>query len=453
MDPTPTIAIVGRPNVGKSTLFNRLIGKRYAVIAEEAGTTRDRISHKLDIDGYEVLLVDTGGIQHGSQKDIEGDVQTQAKIAIEEADITVFVINSIENLTVDDFAAADILRKSEKPIILVANKCDNPEMEANTYNIYELGFGEPVAISAIHKIGIDNLQNHILKTIKSLKFKKPTVKKTTKDEKTTNICILGRPNAGKSSLINALIDDPQKLIVSDIPGTTRDSTDTELIYNEEKYNLIDTAGIRRPGKISRGIEKFSVLRGLQSIERSDIVVLLIDGSDRISSQDCNIASHALEAEKGLILAINKIDLLESGEEEREKIIRILKKKFPFVPWAPALFISAKNKKNTYEILKISDKIMIEREKRISTPELNSFLQKITFRHKPASTKIKKPKFMYASQVDINPPKFVLFFKNASVLHFSYPRYLENKIRDEYGFNGTPIHLKIRGKAEDNPKTT
>jgi GTPase len=453
MDPTPTIAIVGRPNVGKSTLFNRLIGKRYAVIAEEAGTTRDRISHKLDINGYEVLLVDTGGIQHGSQKDIEEDVQAQAKIGIEEADITVFVVDSLQNLTVDDFAAADILRKSKKPIILVANKCDNPEMESNIYNIYELGFGEPVAISAIHKLGLDNFQSEILKKLKELKFKKPVKEEEFVDSDITNICLIGRPNAGKSSVINALIDDPQKLIVSNIPGTTRDSTDTELIYNENKYNLIDTAGIRRPGKRSRGIEKFSVIRGFQSIERADIVVLLIDGDDRISSQDCSIAKHALDAEKGLIIAINKIDLLESGEETRNKLIRILKIKFPFVPWAPVLFISAKNKKNTYEILKISDQIMKERGKRIKTPELNSFLQKITFKHKPASTKMKKPKFMYASQVDINPPKFVLFFKNAANLHFSYPRYLENNLREEYGFNGTPIHLKFRSKAEDNPYTS
>ncbi len=447
MNSVPLIAIVGRPNVGKSTLFNRLIGKRHAVVALEAGTTRDRISHKLEINGYETLLVDTGGIQHGSQKDIEEDVQTQAKIAIEEADITVFVIDSAQDLTVDDFAAADILRKSKKPIILVANKCDNPKIEANTYNIYELGFGEPLIISAIHKLGIENLQNEIIKKLKKLKFKKPTKGASKNKKKVTNICILGRPNAGKSSLINAIINDPQKLIVSDIPGTTRDSVDTELKYNDKLYNLIDTAGIRRPGKRSRGIEKFSVLRGFQSIGRSDVVVLLIDGNERLSSQDCQIASHALEAEKGLIIAINKIDLLEKGEEKRNRIISILKKKFQFVPWAPVVFISAKNKKNTYEILKLSDKIMEERQKRIKTAELNSFLQKITFKHKPASTKIKKPKFMYASQVDTAPPKFVLFFKNASVLHFSYPRYLENKIREEYGFNGTPIHLKMKNKIE------
>ncbi len=447
MNPAPLIAIVGRPNVGKSTLFNRLIGKRHAVVALEAGTTRDRISHRLDINSYETLLVDTGGIQHGLQKDIEEDVQTQAKIAIEEADITVFVIDSAQDLTVDDFAAADILRKSKKPIILIANKCDNPKIEANTYNIYELGFGEPLIVSAIHKLGIENLQNEIIKKLKELKFKKPTKSSTKIKKKATNICILGRPNAGKSSLINAIINDPQKLIVSDIPGTTRDSVDTEFKYNDNLYNLIDTAGIRRPGKISRGIEKFSVLRGFRSIERSDIVVLLIDGNERISSQDCQIASFALEAEKGLIIAINKIDLLEKGEKQREKILRILKKKFQFIPWVPVVFISAKNKKNTYEILNLSDKIMEERQKRIKTAELNSFLQKITFKHKPASTKVKKPKFMYASQVDIAPPKFVLFFKNATHLHFSYPRYLENKIREEYGFNGTSIHLKIKNKIE------
>jgi len=447
MNPAPLIAIVGRPNVGKSTLFNRLIGKRHAVVALEAGTTRDRISHKLEINGYETLLVDTGGIQHGSQKNIEEDVQAQAKIAIEEADITVFVIDSAQDLTVDDFAATDILRKSKKPIILVANKCDNPKIETNTYNIYELGFGEPIIISAIHKLGIENLQNEIIKKLKELKFKKPTKSSIKIKKKATNICILGRPNAGKSSLINAIINDPQKLIVSDIPGTTRDSVDTEFKYNDDLYNLIDTAGIRRPGKISRGIEKFSVLRGFKSIERSDIVVLLIDGNERISSQDCQIARFALEAEKGLIIAINKIDLLEKGEKQREKILRILKKRFQFIPWAPVVFISAKNKKNTYEILNLSDKIMEERQKRIKTAELNSLLQKITFKHKPASVRVKKPKFMYASQVDTAPPKFVLFFKNAKDLHFSYPRYLENKIREEYGFNGTPIHLKIKSKIE------
>jgi len=350
----------------------------------------------------------------------------------------------MQNLTVDDFAATDILRKSKKPVILVANKCDNPSMESNIYNIYELGFGEPVIISAIHKIGIENLKNEIVKTLKKLKFKKPGPKQLSRtlSQKITNISILGKPNAGKSSLINALLGDKKKLIVSDIPHTTRDSVDTEITFEDKKYNLIDTAGIRRRGKITRGIEKFSVIRGLNAIERSNVVVLVIDGEQRISNQDCHILQSALEAEKGIIIAINKIDLFEE-QSEKTRLINILRKKFSFVPWAPILFISAKNKKNIFEIFSLADQIMLQRQKRIKTAELNSFLQKITFKHQPSSTKIRKPKFMYGSQVDIAPPKFQLHFKNSSNIHFSYLRYLENEIRKQYGFNGTVINIKLK----------
>lgn len=449
MDPSPTIAIVGRPNVGKSTLFNRLIGKRYAVIADEAGTTRDRIFQKFDLNGYDTILVDTGGIQYGKQENIEANIQDQAKIAISEADVTLFIIDSKHELTVDDFTAADILRKSSKPVLLIASKCDNESLEGGVFNIYELGFGEPIKISAIHKTGIEELQSEIEKLLKKLKFKKVLKKENKTNE--CNICIIGRPNAGKSSLVNGLLNDPKKLIVSDIPGTTRDTTDTKIEYKDKPYNLIDTAGIRRRGKVERGIEKFSVLRALGGVERSDIVVLLMDGNERISAQDLNIAKYALDQKKGLILVVNKIDLFEKGEELRTKITRILQRKFSFVPWAPLVFISAKGRQNIYEILKVSDEIMEERKKRIQTAELNMFLQKITHKHMPASAKAKKPKFMYGSQVDTIPPKFLLFFKNANTLHFSYPRYLENKIREEYGFNGTSIELKIKQQDTDRKK--
>ena len=299
MDPAATIAIVGRPNVGKSTLFNRLIGKRHAVIAEEAGTTRDRISQKYDCNGYETILVDTGGIETDKKENIEEDIQSQAKIGIQEADIILFVVNLAEDLTSDDFGAVDILRKSKKPIILIANKADNREIEKNIFNIYELGFGEPIAISAIHKHGMEILVGEIEKTLKKLKFKKKKIQVTEKN--TTSICIMGKPNAGKSSLVNCLIGS-KKVIVSEIPGTTRDATDTELEYNDKKYNLIDTAGIKRRGRIERGIDKFSTLRAISSIERSDIVILLIDGNKGISNQDAHITEHALEAKKGLIIA-------------------------------------------------------------------------------------------------------------------------------------------------------
>lgn len=444
MNPVSTVAIVGRPNVGKSTLFNRLIEKRLAITAEEAGTTRDRITQKFDCNGYETLLVDTGGLEYGKKEKIEADIQSQANVAIEEADIILFVVDIFSGLTVDDFTAANILRKSNKEVILIANKSDNPEIEKNIYNIYELGFGEAIALSAIHKTGIDNLKFRIEKTLKKLKFKK-TTSKTPSKEKFTNLCILGKPNAGKSSLINSLIGS-EKVIVSDIAGTTRDATDTEITYNEKKYNLIDTAGLRRSGKRGRGIEKFSALRCITAIDRSDIVVLLIDIEEGITNQDCHIAQFALEAEKGLILAINKIDLMEKGEEERDFAIRKLQKKFSFVPWAPVLFISAKNKRNTNRIFDIAEEIMIEREKKVKTSDFNDFLKEVTFKHLPASTKMKKPKFLYGSQVDTAPPKFALFFKNSKNLHFSYPRYLENAIRAEYGFVGTAISLKIRNKV-------
>ncbi len=436
-----TIAIVGKPNVGKSTLFNRLIGKRHAIIANEAGTTRDRVSQHFDASGHDTLLVDTGGMEYGKQENIEEDVQAQARIAIEEADLILLVVDIANDLTVDDFSAANLLQKSKKPVILVANKSDSQLAEENIFNTYELGFGKPVKISAIHKKGIGELNTEISDKLKKLGFEKEdSVKK--KDD-ITSICILGKPNAGKSSLVNALLGI-EKVIVSNIPGTTRDMTDTEIEVKGKKYNLIDTAGLRRPGKRERGIEKFSALRCATAIDKSDIVVLLIDGDKGITAQDLHITQMALEAEKGLIIGINKSDLLET--EDKEWLIRKVQRKFSFTPWAPLIFLSAKNKKNIFELFKLSDKIMEEREKRIETAELNSFFRKITQKHLPASAKMKKPKFMYGSQVASSPPKFVLFFKNSPNLHFSYPRYLENELRKEYGFNGTSIHLKFKNST-------
>ncbi len=452
MDSAATVAIVGRPNVGKSTLFNRLIGKKHAITSDIAGTTRDRIAQKFSCGNYDILLVDTGGLEYGKKENIEADIQSQAKLAIEEADLILLIVDGSQELTVDDFTAADILRKSNKEIVFIANKCDNPDLTDNIFNIYELGFDEPIKISAIHKTGIDDLKYQIAKRLEKLKFPKRKAIKTPTDE--INICILGQPNAGKSSLLNALTNS-QKAIVSDIPGTTRDAVDTHLVYNEQKFNLVDTAGLRRSGKRGYGIEKFSALRCINSIEKSDIAILLIDGIKGITNQDCHIAQLVLEAEKGLILAINKIDLFDNEEEDHEKgrLYHKLQRKFIFVPWAPMVFVSAKNKRNTYKLLDLASEIMIERKKRISTAEINSFFQKITYKHMPASTKIQKPKFFYCSQVDINPPRFVLFFRNPKNLHFSYPRYLENELRKEYGFNGTPVHLKFKNKVEEKDSET
>lgn len=445
----PTVAIVGRPNVGKSTLFNRLIGKRYAITSETSGTTRDRVSQWWNCNGYEVLLVDTGGLETSTQGDIEEDIQSQARIAIENADLIIFITNITQNLTSDDFTAADILRKSAKPVILVANKCDNPNLEEHIYNIYELGFGEPIAVSAIHETGVEKLTATIEKLLKELKFTKETDQKK-KFDQVTKICILGKPNTGKSSLVNSLVGET-KNIVSNIPGTTRDTLDAQIIHNKRKYSLIDTAGLRRRGKIEKGIEKFSALRVINAIERSDIVLLLMDGDTQISKQDCHIVQLVLEREKGLILVVNKIDLLEDKEKTMNRIISRLRYRFDFVPWAPVIFISAKTKENIFEIFNIVDKITDERVKRIPTAELNAFLQKITFKHLPASRNMRKPKFLYATQADSNPPTFILFFRNAKNLHFSYPRYLENELRKQYGFTGTAVKLKFKENSKEKLK--
>lgn len=448
MDPNPTIAIVGRPNVGKSTLFNRLIGKKHAIIADEAGTTRDRISMDFDCNGYNTTLVDTGGIEYGKQENIEADVQMQAKAAIQDADLILFIVDSLQELTKDDFSAADILRKSKKTVMLVANKCDNQTIEDGVYNMYELGFGEPIKISAIHKGGIEELKSEMEKSLKKLKYKKNEKKKV--DEKQISISILGKPNAGKSSLTNALLG-LDKVIVSSIPGTTRDTVDIPITYNKKKYNLIDTAGLRRRGKIERGIERFSSLRCINAIDRSQVVVILIDGEKGVTNQDTHIAEYALKGAKGVIIAINKIDLFEDKEEKKDRFITRLRKKFSFIPWAPVVFISAKDKINIYTILELADEIVEERRKRIKTSEINAFFQKITYKHMPASAKNKKPKFMYGTQADINPPTFALFLKNSENLHFSYPRYLENEIRKEYGFNGTAIKLRFKNTVRENPE--
>jgi GTP-binding protein len=444
---TATIAIIGRPNVGKSSLFNRLIGKKYAVTSDVPGTTRDRLFHSYECGEYKSILVDTGGLEYDKKENIEADVQSQAKIAINEADIVMFVVNNMEELTKNDYLAADILRKSKKEVILVANKCENLSSKSETYQYYELGFDSAVLVSAIHNKGIKELEEELIKRLKKLKI---SPKKIQTDQNICSICIIGKPNAGKSSLVNALFG-AEKIIVSDIAGTTRDTIDTQITYNDKRFNIIDTAGLRRPGKIEKGIEKYSSMRGLSAIERSDIVVLLIDGTAGITKGDCHIAEYALESEKGLIIVVNKIDLFKETDDKKGELLWKLKQKFAFVPWAPIVFISSKNKKNIYEILNLSEKIVEERKKRISTPELNKFLQRTMMRHKPATTSNKRPKFMYSSQVDTNPPKFLLFFKNGDKLHFSYPRYLENEIRKEYGFNGTSIQLKFKTQAPNTHK--
>lgn len=439
----PLLAIVGRPNVGKSTLFNRLIGKRLAIIAKEAGTTRDRIYQDCKLNDTEVTLVDTGGIEYGKLGDIESNIRAQAEVGIKEADLILFVVDSIQEMTTDDFSAADILRKSGKQVILIANKCDKRNEEESPFNIYELGFGDPIYISAIHKTGIDELKNaaetKIKETAPKKIKKKPELKKK---HKIINLCFIGRPNVGKSSLVNKLIGE-DKVMVSNIPGTTRDTTDTKMEFEGQMWNLIDTAGIRRRGKVETGVEYFSVLRSLQAINRADIAVLIIDGEEGLSKQDAHVSSYILDGRKGLIIVINKWDLFEKGEEEQKRFISRMRNRLAFLPWAPVIFTSAKTGRNINKIFEIAKEIFKERQRTIDAKELSNYIEKITMKHIPAGTGSKKPKIVHVEQTDINPPTFAFNTKHAEAVHFSYKRYIENKIREKYGFVGTPIVIRFQ----------
>ena len=437
----PIIAIVGKPNVGKSTLFNRIIGKRLAIISEVAGTTRDRIYQNISINDFPVSLVDTGGLSYETNDNIENNIQSQAKVAINEADLIYFVIDAAQQLTIEDFNAADILRKSNKKVILIANKFDSKEADSRIVELYSLGFGDPIGVSSIHNIGIDELNEVTLKALKDLKFK--PIKEKKQDKNSIKICLLGRPNVGKSSLVNAMLGQ-NRVIVSDIPGTTRDSLDINIKIDDKNYILVDTAGLKRRGKIVPGIDKFSSLRVFRALDDSDIALLMLDFKEGISKQDMHIAQFILEAKKGLILVVNKIDLAEE-EKDRDKFLSKVMDKFIFLPWAPLVFVSALKRKNINKIFEITENIIQERNKRISTGELNTFIKRTTIKHHPSGTKRIKPKIFYVSQTGINPPEFVFFVNDAGALHFSYRRYLENELRKAYSFAGTAISLVFRNR--------
>ena len=438
----PRVAIVGRPNVGKSTVFNRLIRRRKAIESDIAGTTRDRVSEKLFIDGLRAELIDTAGIQI-AEDDLEQDVRLQAYIGIAEADLVLFVVSAIDELTVQDFEVAQILREARKPTILVANKCDNEQFEQSSYNMCELGFGEPVQISAVHNRGMDKLKHHVSKFLKAEGFVESDMKRSRVDEP-LKLCLIGRPNVGKSSFFNALIGE-ERSIVSDVPGTTRDQVDTLLEREGTKYILIDTAGIRRKGKIEKGIESLSVMRSLRAVDRSDVVFLLIDYKEGVTNQDLHVAEAALNAGKGIVIVVNKVDLMPKGEEAKQSFVAYLQKKCAFLSYAPVLFTSALNGKNVEKIFALADEIALERQKRIPTAELNAFFKNIMAKRSPHGTKSFKPKLLYATQVDVEPPHFVLFVNRADAFHFSYKRYMENQLREKYGFTGTVVKMDFRSR--------
>ena len=432
----PSVAIVGKPNTGKSTLFNRLVVKKLAITFDLAGTTRDRVFELLELKRKQFLLVDTAGLDFASREDLESDIRKQTEIAINESDMVLFVVDLSTPLSSDDFLAAKMLRQANKPVILVGSKNDR-KVEEYYYNTFELGFGDPICLSAVQNRGVNDLTNSISKFLTS--FKAPKSVETF--GRANKICFLGRPNVGKSSLMNALFGN-DKVIVSDIPGTTRDSVSLPFSYNNTNFVLTDTAGLRKQGKLRYDrLEKFSVIRSLQALEYTDVGVLVLDATQELAKQDLRVSEHILEAKKGLVIVVNKSDLVRP--EEKNRWLRELQVRMPYAYYAPIIFTSALTGTNVSRILDLAIDIVTQRRKVIKTRDLNYFLERVIDNHPPKSG----IKFNFIAQVDTEPPTFNIFLNKPKVLHFSYKRYIENAIRDEYGFEGTAMTLRFKPKNE------
>ena len=446
----PQVAIVGRPNVGKSTLFNRLIRQRRAIVEEVPGTTRDRIYGVVDWDGIRFGLFDTGGllteeeIARSSERELVEATKAQAELAIAEADVIVFVVDASAGPTTGDWEVAEFLRRTEKPMVLVANKAESREREFNALQFYELGLGDPIPVSALHGKGIVDLLEAIVERLPARKEEEAEV-----EHEKPKIAIVGRPNVGKSALLNAILGQPRQ-IVSPIPGTTRDAVDTELVWKGQPIVLIDTAGIRRPGRVERGIERYSVLRAERAIERADVAIVVIDASEPFTHQDQAVAGKVIDAKKGVVLAINKWDLFEHMEGAREAFEEDARETFHFMPWAPLVFLSALTGKNVEQVVDLALVVVAERSRRIPTAELNDLLREAVAHHPPPSKPGKWVKFYYVTQAEVNPPTFVFFCNRPELIHFSYKRYLENRLRERYGFLGTPIELVFRARERSAP---
>lgn len=431
-----TVALVGRPNVGKSTIFNKIAGRRISIIDDMPGVTRDRIYSDATYLNKKFSIIDTGGIDAGTG-DFNDEIKMQAMIAIDEADVVVFVVDGKEGLTANDLTVRDILRKSGKRVIVAINKCDNKLSESHIYDFYELGFDEYIPISAIHNTGYIELLEAITRDMKEM----------TEEELDTRIkfSVIGRPNVGKSSLINALLND-ERAIVSNVAGTTRDSVDSILTYDHKEYVVIDTAGMRKKGRIYENVEKYSLLRSLKAIDRSDICLLVLNAEEGIIEHDKHIAGYAIEAGKGLIIVVNKWDTVENPNiKEYTKKIRA---EFQFATYAPIVFVSALTKKRIAtimpEIIKVSENI----NRQVKTSVLNDVILDAYNLNMPPTYKTNRLKIYYTSQTGVKPPKFTFFVNNKNLVHFSYERYLENKIRENFDLEGTPIVLQFKNRGDN-----
>ena len=431
-----TVCIIGKPNVGKSTIFNRLVKDKKAIIMDTPGVTRDRIYDTVTYNNKSFFLIDTGGIEIGHD-DFNEDIKVQAELAIDESDLILFVVDGKNELDPNDYLIRDMLIKSHKDVIVVVNKLDNDKRKDNVYNFYELGFEHVYGVSAEHNIGFKELMDFITSSMNE---------NEEIQDSTLKFAIIGRPNVGKSSLINALLNE-ERVIVSNVAGTTRDAVDTRFNYNGEEYIAIDTAGMRKKGKIYEEIEKYSLIRSLKAIERSDVCVVVIDANEGIIEHDKHIVSYATEAGKGIVLVVNKWDTIKNPDQEIKKWKDLIEVEFQFIPYVKVVFLSAKEKKRIHTLMPEVISAYQNNNKEVSTSLLNDVITEAVSMHPAPSYKNQRLKIYFVSQTGVCPPKFTFNVNNKGLVHFSYERYLENKIRESFDFSGTPIQLQFKNKNE------
>ncbi|MCM3637703.1 ribosome biogenesis GTPase Der [Sporosarcina luteola] len=433
----PTVAIVGRPNVGKSTIFNRIVGERISIVEDVPGVTRDRIYSSADWLSHDFNLIDTGGIDIGDEPILE-QIRMQAEIAIEEADVIIFLTNGREGVTDADEHVAKILYKTKKPIVLAVNKVDNPDMRDMIYDFYSLGFGDPYPISGSHGLGLGDLLDAVAASF-------PEAGEEVEEDDVIRFSLIGRPNVGKSSLVNALLGE-DRVIVSDVAGTTTDATDTPYEYEGQKYKIIDTAGMRKKGKVYENMEKYSVLRALKAIDRSDVVLIVLNGEEGIREQDKRIAGYAEEAGKGVMFVVNKWDAIEKDDKTMNRFNEDIRKNFLFLDYAPIAYVSAKTKQRVTTLFDQIKMISENHALRIQSSVLNEVIEDAVARNPAPSDKGRRLRIYYATQVAVKPPVFIVFVNEPELMHFSYERFLQNRLRESFGFEGTPIRLITRARS-------
>lgn len=433
------VAIVGRSNVGKSTLFNRLVGRRLAIVTDVPGTTRDRVSAEISYRDRDFILVDTGGLEPDPQTEIEKGVLDQVHTAIDEAAVIIFIADAVGGMTSADLEVSDILRKGQKPVVLAVNKVDNEKREADLPDFYRLGIGDPIAISAYHNLGLDDLMDKVAARLP------PEDSPAHRD--TLKIAIVGRPNVGKSMLLNSILGE-KRAIVSDVPGTTRDAVDTHVEYQGEPLLLIDTAGVRRRGRIEQGIEKYSVLRTMQAIYRADVVLLVVDATELMSAQDLHIWGYTKDAFKGVVVVVNKWDLAPELELTEKSVTPFIQGRLKAAQYIPILYVSALHNQGTDRVIPTAQEIFEDRGKKVATSALNRVLMQAVATSPIPNVRGRRIKLFYVTQTDTHPPTFTFFVNDPGLLHFSYERYLENRLRQAFTFRGTPLQLRFERRSPE-----